>query len=155
MGHEPFSNEAGDDYNFMIDGDLTANIPAEGDYEAKLIDIAKDVAKSSGNDMWVWCFQIIKSQSDGDTKYDTWEGKVYTALTDAAMWKLNETLQGLGLGEVRDGRIKAEFSKAEAINRRCIIKIVHEEYRGQPQAKIDTVEEHPEGAGYKPAGPGM
>ena len=151
--HEPFSN-AGDDDNFMVDGDLTSNIPAEADYEAKLIDVTKDVSKG-GNDMFVWCFQIIKAMGDGDTEHDTWEGKVYTALTDAAMWKVNETLLGLGLGEVVDGRIKANFSKAEAVNRRCVIEIKHEEYRGMPQASIDKVKEHPKGAGYKPSGPGM
>lgn len=153
--HEPFSGDGNDDDNFMIDGDLTSNIPPEGEYEGKLIDLGKAVAQNSGNDMWVWCFQILKAQSDGDTKYDEWEGKVYTVLNDASMWKMNQVLQGLGLGRVQDGRIKAEFSKAEAINRRCILEIKHEEYRGQPQAKIDTVGEHPDGAGYKPAGPGM
>lgn len=155
MTHEPFSNDDSDNDNFVIDGDLTSNIPAEAEYYAKLIDVSKDVAKSSGNDMFVWCFQILSGVSDGDTKYDTWEGKVYTALSDAAMWKVNETLVALGLGEVRDGRIKANFSKAEAVNRRCIIVIKHDEYRGQPTAKIDTVKEHPKGAGYKPSGPGM
>lgn len=153
--HEPFGNANGDDDNFVIDGDLTSNIPAEAEYYAKLIDISKDVAKSSGNDMFVWCFQILSAVNDGDTKYDTWEGKVYTALSDAAMWKVNETLQAMGLGQVKDGRIVANFSKAEAINRRCVIEIVHEEYRGQPTAKIGTVKEHPKGAGYKPSAPGM
>lgn len=151
MGHEPFKNPD-DEENFVVDGDLTSNIPAEADYEAKLIDVTKDVS-NKGNDMFVWCFQILRACGDGDTTHDTWEGKVYTALTDAAMWKVNEVLQALGLGEIVDGRIKADFSKAEAVNRLCIIEIEHDEYRGQPQAKINLVKEHPKGAGYKSSGP--
>lgn len=152
--HEPFSKSDNDEDNFIVDGDLTSNIPAEADFEAKLIDVSKDVSKA-GNDMFVWCFQIIRAMGDGDTEHNTWEGKVYSVLTDAAMWKVNEILLALDLGEVVDGRIQANFSKSEAVNRRCIIEIVHEEYRGQPQAKIDVIKEHPKGAGYKADGPGM
>ena len=151
--HEPFAGDDDDD-NFVIDGDLSSNIPAEGDYIAKLIDVSNDTSKA-GNAMIVWCIQIIKSVGDGDTKYDEWEDKMYTVMQDNAMWKMNEVLLAFALGEVVDKRIVANFKKRDAVGRYCVITIKHEEYRGLPQAKIDSVKAHPEGAGYKPAGPGM
>lgn len=148
MDNLPFSDDEDDD-NFTIDGDLTGNLPPEGDYIGKLIDLTKEESKA-GNPMWVWEVELVSRVEYHSDEFAGWSKKVYTALTEAAMWKVNETLQAFGLGRVEDGRIKANFRKGQAMGTHCIMIIEHGEYNGQPTADIAKLLPHPEGAGYKP-----
>lgn len=115
-----------------------------GDYEGRLVGLNKQISKNSGNPMWVWNFVITKGPHAG------MDFPVFTSLTQNALWKLTETLAGLGLPH--ESGEKAKFSKSDAIGRMAILRIVTGNYQGKDRSEIQTLLPHPKGAGYKKPG---
>jgi hypothetical protein len=101
----------------------------DGTYKAQCVDIAQDVSKS-GNPMFVWEFEI----AEGDYKGRTF--KSWTAITPAAMWKVAETVQALGVGQT--GQV-VKFKKGDVVGKFCGIVIEQDEYNGKPASKISRV----------------
>lgn len=101
----------------------------DGTYKAKCIDITQDVSKS-GNPMFIWEFEIV----EGDYKGRTF--KSWTAVTPAAMWKIAETVQALGVGQT--GQV-VKFKKGDVINKLCGIVMEQDEYNGKPTSRITRV----------------
>lgn len=101
----------------------------DGTYKAKCIDITQDVSKS-GNPMFVWEFEI----TEGDYRGRTF--KSWTAVTPAAMWKVAETVQALGVGQT--GQV-VKFKKGDVINKLCGIVMEQDEYNGKPTSRITRV----------------
>ena len=101
----------------------------DGTYKAKCIDITQDVSKS-GNPMFIWDFEIIEGNYKGKT-FKSW-----TAITPAAMWKVAETVQALGVGQT--GQV-VKFKKGDVINKLCGIVMEQDEYNGKPASKIARV----------------
>lgn len=118
------------DEDFEVDLSEVSNafcVP-DGYYPGQVTDVIKDVAKSSNNDMYVWDFTIIGSSPEAGKTF-----KLYTALTPAALWKVAETLEALGLAQ--KGSV-VKFKKGDAIGKRCGLKMVTEEYNGRNSSKI-------------------
>lgn len=98
-------------------------------------------AESSGNPMWEWDFAITKGEYAGTT----W--KLWTALTDAAAWKVMETLEALGQDCPAGEQIT--LNKKEVIGVGCQLFIVDDD-RNDEFSKLDKIKAHPQGAGFKP-----
>lgn len=130
----PMPGQSANNMNMGFEVDLTNvqdssfAIP-DGTYKAKCIDITQDVSKS-GNPMFIWEFEIV----EGDYKGRTF--KSWTAVTPAAMWKIAETVQALGVGQT--GQV-VKFKKGDVINKLCGIVMEQDEYNGKPASKIVRV----------------
>jgi hypothetical protein len=101
----------------------------DGKYEVACIDVEQSVSKG-GNPMFVWTFQVADGPHAG------FESKVFTAITPAAMWKVAETVQALGVGQT--GSV-VKFKRSDVINRRCGALIETTEYNGQTRSQITRV----------------
>lgn len=101
----------------------------DGTYKAQCVDIAQDVSKS-GNPMFIWEFEIVEGAYKGKT-FKSW-----TAITPAAMWKVAETVQALGVGQT--GQV-VKFKKGDVLNKLCGIVMEQDEYNGRPTSKISRV----------------
>lgn len=104
------------------------NIP-NGIYKAKCTEVEQNVSKG-GNPMFVWTFQVIEGDHAG------FEGKVFTAITPAAMWKIAETVQALGVGQT--GSV-VKFKRTDVIGKECGVFIEQTEYNGQTRSQISKV----------------
>ena len=107
----------------------------DGEYAVVVTDVNKEKSKA-GNDMFVWDMEIPEGDHEGHTL------RIYTALTPAALWKLSETVEALGLGEAGQS---VKFSKKKAHGRRAIAKVVAQEYNDKWNSNIDKLFPHPEG----------
>lgn len=101
----------------------------DGNYKVKCIDIEQNVSKG-GNPMFVWTFEI----SDGP--HTGFQSKVFTAITPAAMWKVAETVQALGVGQT--GSV-VKFKRTDVINKECGALIEQTEYNGTTRSQITRV----------------
>jgi hypothetical protein len=109
-----------------VEGDF---VFPDGDYPFRCIDVAVDYSKASGNKMYVWSFQ-------GGSQLRGLTFKVFTALTPAAMWKLSEVIEAMGLGKKGE---KVRFKKKDAIGKMVIGKLEKSEWEGQKRSSIAKV----------------
>lgn len=117
--------------NFEVDlTDVQDNfkIP-DGNYKVKCINIEQSVSKG-GNPMFVWTFEISEGEHVG------FQSKVFTAITPAAMWKVAETVQALGVGQT--GSV-VKFKRTDVINKECGALIEATEYNGNTRSQISRV----------------
>lgn len=121
-----------DDFSAEFDGDETATVAA-GTYTARVVDVVKGDSKA-GNPMWTWTFAVTGNEKGKKSDFDGKELKLWTALTPAAMWKLSETVQALGI-PVEDNKIKCK--KGDLVGKSCLIEVQEDEYNGRPSAKIN------------------
>lgn len=116
----------GDPDDFTVNEELPVNEGGGGAsdrvqpgiFRGRLVALVKALSKAK-NPMWVWHFMII----DGGFTDEDFSGKIvklHTALTDAAMWKVTETVEALELGE---GGKSLHFTKDQALNRECVLFI--------------------------------
>ena len=127
----PGSPSGGYNDSFEIDlTDVQDNfIIPDGNYKAKCIDVEQSVSKS-GNPMFVWTFEICEGEHKG------FQSKVFAAITPAAMWKVAETVQALGVGQ--SGSV-VRFKRTDVINKECGIFVEQTEYNGQNRSQISKV----------------
>lgn len=117
--------------NFEVDlTDVQDNfkIP-DGKYEVVCTEVEQTVSKG-GNPMFVWTFQVATGDFAG------FESKVFTAITPAAMWKVAETVQALGVGQT--GQV-VKFKRTDVLNKHCGALIEATEYNGQTRSQISRV----------------
>ena len=126
----PVGNAGAD--NFEIDltdvqsGGFT--IP-DGNYKVKCVDIEQNVSKG-GNPMFVWTFEVSEGPNKG------FQSKVFTAITPAAMWKVAETVQALGVGQT--GTV-VKFKRTDVLNKECGAIFEQTEYNGNTRSQINKV----------------
>ena len=101
----------------------------DGIYKVKCIEIEQTVSKS-GNPMFAWTFEITSGPNAG------FQSKVFTALTPAAMWKVAETVEALGVGQ--QGQV-VRFKRSDVINKECGALFEESEYNGQARSQISRV----------------
>jgi hypothetical protein len=101
----------------------------DGNYKIKCIDIEQSVSKG-GNPMFIWTFEV----SEGE--YAGFQTKVFTAITPAAMWKVAETVQALGIGQTGQ---TVKFKRTDVINKECGALIEKTEYNGRVNSQISRV----------------
>jgi len=149
INENPFGNPMDEEDVFEIDveqQEAEGRVP-EGTYTGKCIGIEKKNSKA-GNPMWVWHFVIIEGMYAGK------DYKLFTAITPAAIWKLNETLEAFGFGK------QVKFRKSDIMNTMVEMVIIHGEFQGSIRDSLDRVLPYHGGAGTKHTGntvpvPGM
>jgi hypothetical protein len=101
----------------------------DGVYKVKCIDIEQSVSKG-GNPMFIWTFEVSEGNHAG------FQSKVFTAITPAAMWKVAETVQALGVGQTGQ---TVKFKRTDVIGKECGAMIEATEYNGQDRSQISKV----------------
>lgn len=101
----------------------------DGNYKVRCIEIEQSVSKG-GNPMFVWTFEVSEGEHAG------FQSKVFTAITPAAMWKVAETVQALGVGQT--GSV-VKFKRTDVINKECGALIEQSEYNGNTRSQISRV----------------
>lgn len=101
----------------------------DGNYRLKCVDIEQQVSKG-GNPMFVWSLEVSAGQHIG------FQGKVFTAITPAAMWKVAETVKAFGVGQ--EGQV-VKFKRSDVIGKECGGYIEKTEYNGQERSQIQRV----------------
>lgn len=101
----------------------------EGTYRAKLVEVEQSVSKG-GNPMFVWTFEISAGEQKG------FQLKSFTAITPAAMWKVAETVEALGVGQT--GSV-VKFKRSDVINRECGLVVEDNDYNGNTRSSIARV----------------
>lgn len=101
----------------------------DGAYRVKCIEIEQTVSKG-GNPMFAWTFEISAGDHAG------FQSKVFTALTPAAMWKVAETVEALGVGQT--GQV-VKFKRSDVINKECGALFEQSEYNGNTRSQISRV----------------
>lgn len=107
----------------------SGNLIPDGNYRVKCINVEQSVSKG-GNPMFVWDFEIVGTEYAGRIL------KVFTAITPAAMWKVAETVEALGIGQT--GSV-VKFKRSDVINRECGAVVEETEYNGQKRSQISRV----------------
>ena len=101
----------------------------DGNYRLKCIDIEQQVSKG-GNPMFVWTLEVSAGQHAG------FQGKVFTAITPAAMWKVAETVKAFGVGQ--EGQM-VKFKRSDVVGKECGGYTEKTEYNGQERSQIQRV----------------
>lgn len=117
--------------NFEVDlSEVQSNflIP-DGTYRVRCIEIEQTVSKG-GNPMFAWTFEVSAGE------YTGFQSKVFTALTPAAMWKVAEIVEALGVGQT--GQV-VKFRRSDVINRECGAIFEQSEYKGNVRSQISRI----------------
>lgn len=101
----------------------------DGIYRVKCIDVEQTVSKS-GNPMFAWTFEVSAGPHAG------FQSKSFTALTPAAMWKVAEIVEALGVGQT--GQV-VKFKRTDVINKECGAMFEQDEYNGNTRSQISRV----------------
>lgn len=101
----------------------------DGIYAAKCVNVTQEVSKS-GNPMFTWEFELVGGEYNG-RQFRSW-----TAITPAAMWKVAETVQALGVGQ--SGQV-VKFKRSDVIGKACGLVIEKDEYNGKTTSKVSNV----------------
>lgn len=144
----PFGKPSSDDVLEYVIPEGSDGLVPDGKYEVKCTGVTSQESEA-GNPMFVWNMVITKGQ------YAGMDFPIFTALTQAAMWKLTETLEALGFDSTVGKKNK--LNKSDARGRMAIATMKQEvqkkgKGKGKKRSVIQSLEEHPKGAGYKPAG---
>lgn len=117
--------------NFAVDlTEVKSNfVIPDGIYEVTCVEIEQTVSRG-GNPMFAWTFEVSYGPNAG------FQSKVFTALTPAAMWKVAETVEALGVGQT--GQV-VKFKRSDVINKKCGALFEQSEYNGQLRSSIVRV----------------
>ena len=80
--------------------------------------------------MFAWTFEVSAGPHAG------FQSKVFTALTPAAMWKVAETVEALGVGQT--GQI-VKFKRTDVLNKECGATFETDDYNGQTRSQISRM----------------
>ena len=107
----------------------SSGLMAEGTYRVRCANVEQSVSKG-GNPMFVWDFEVVGGDYDGRIL------KVFTAITPAAMWKVAETVQALGVGQT--GQV-VKFKRSDVVGKECGAVVEQTEYNGNTRSQIQRV----------------
>jgi hypothetical protein len=144
---DPFSNS-----NDGGSGEISFHIPTpeetgrtipDGEYLAKVISVEQQTSQA-GNPMLVFDFTLV----EGD--YAGRQFRTYVALTQAAMFKVEEMVNALGIKGNPGSDVT--ISVADVINTLAVLHIEKQEYNGETRSQIKRMAAPPAGAGTKHEG---
>lgn len=98
----------------------------EGVYRMRCAE-AKSGVSSNDNDQIEWIFKGMAGKAKGKTFY------FYTPLVEQALWKLRETLVGLGV-EVPESAMEIDLDELEGLEGDGVVE--DDEYRGKIRSKL-------------------
>lgn len=118
-----------DDEEFII-RPTAPNILPEGIYPAVITGFNLENS-SKGNPMYVWEFRVTAPDFRNKGL------KAWTALTDGAMWKVNDFLAACGIA-CPPGEQQGRFRKKDILNKAVYLKVVENEYFDQRSGSNKT-----------------
>lgn len=129
MPHNSPPMPGGSDQSFEVDltGVNTGFVIPDGEYIVVLVDVEQGVSKAD-NPQYIWTFEVVDHP-----QHNGWELKVFTALTPAAMWKVAETVEALGIGATGQ---TIRFNRSDVVGRRCRAYVQEQEYNDQVRSQI-------------------
>lgn len=101
----------------------------DGNYKVKCTEVEQGVSKA-GNPQFIWSFEISEGNHLG------FQLKSFTAITPAAMWKVAETVQALGVGQT--GEV-VKFNRSDVVGKECGALVEQSEYNGNIRSQISKV----------------
>lgn len=130
MPGSPAGSFVADNFEVDLTG-VQANsyVIPDGSYKVKCKDIEQGVSKA-GNPQFIWTFEVSEGQ------YAGFELKTFTAITPAAMWKVAETVQALGIGQT--GSV-VKFKRTDVLGKECGALVEASEYNGNNRSSITKV----------------
>lgn len=139
------------DFEGVDDSGGNFHIPS-GDYLMKCLGVSAEVSKND-NDMYVFKFEGLEKQAKGR------QFRLHCTLGTNALWKLKQTLRGLGLEPPEGSTGELDPTEVEGVE--CIGTVTDNEYEGKISSRLseiraigDEVEEDeppPRTAAKKPA----
>jgi hypothetical protein len=126
-GASPADNE---EFTVDLTGVQSNFTVPDGEYTVQCIGVESGISQSE-NPMYIWDFVIVDNP-----KYQGREFKVFTALTPAAMWKVAETVEALGIGA--QGQT-VRFTRKDVLNKKCKAEIQKTMYNGQERSQIQKL----------------
>lgn len=120
---------AADSFEVDLTGIEDQSMIPDGPYRVRCINVEQSVSKG-GNPMFVWDFEISEGERAGRVL------KVFTAITPAAMWKVAETVQALGVGQT--GTV-VKFKRSDVVGKECGAIVEATEYNGNMRSQISKV----------------
>jgi len=104
----------------------------EGDYQAKLVRAEAGQAKTSGNPMVTWQFEIVGGKYEGTPLYHR------TVLIPESLWNYRRVLSALGV-KVKDATMKIKLSTL--VGREVGLEVVDDDgsYDGKIRSQINDV----------------
>ncbi len=135
----PFGKPAKDDGNFALPGiedvDMNPFWVPPGKYVATCTGAAEGQS-GSGNAKIVFTFAISKALqvADPDPKSIGKDLKIHAAITAGAMWKVRQTLEGLGVS-FKGNQVKLK----ECAGKKCVIVVEDSDFNGTTNSNIKSV----------------
>ncbi len=120
----------GETFEIDLSGVPTGYTIPNGEYTVELMNVEQGVSKSD-NPQYIWYFEVVDHP-----QHSGWELRVFTALTPAAMWKVAETVEALGLtGQGNTIR----FKRSDVVGKRCRAVVEEQEYNGTVRSQISKL----------------
>jgi len=116
------------DFEGVESGGGRVRVP-EGDYKLRLVSVKTGTAKSSGNTMLIWEYEIAEG------KYKGKKFKDYTTLNVEARWKLKKVLEAFGI-DVPDAKMDLAPVLKKLKGKPVGATVTDEEYEGKISSKI-------------------
>jgi hypothetical protein len=105
----------------------------EDEYPIEVVDFTQKTAKSSGNPMIKWTFQIVGGPHNGRQLFTN------TVMTQRALPILARLLSALGVYDPEDPEKQSlSLVHGEIVGLRCIGVVKHREYEGEKQAELKS-----------------
>ena len=108
-----------------------ARVP-EGDYRVRITECKVDTAKSSGNTMLVWEYEIREGKFKGKKL-----SRDYTAITPQALWKLKGLLEALGIS-VPQGKVDLTPVIRKVRGKEFGVTVTDEEYEANGKTRVTS-----------------
>lgn len=100
----------------------------KGEYIASVFQVEKKET-TSGNEYLTWTFKILEGEYTGRKMF------LNTSLQPRALWRLQKILKALNI----DAKGKIRLDLENLLGKKCKIIIIHENFDGEPVAKIREV----------------
>lgn len=94
------------------------------------VEAVKKSISSNDNEMFEWHFRGTQGKAKGKLFY------FYTTFTPSSLYKLRETLEGLGI-EVPDSRLKIRPRELKGLE--GVGEVVDDEYQGKVRSKLERI----------------
>lgn len=131
-----------DDFDVDL-SQMDADRPPAGIAVVQVMDVSKGRSRAN-NPQWIWTLRVVEYR-EGPTDMDCSALRpldYYTAITRAALWKVDEIVQALGLQKNAEGKVK--FSREQVQGVLMLASLKEGEFNGRPQTNIEALRAYPE-----------
>ena len=139
---DPFETTQDEEFDVDLEA-LAATNPAKGEsYTFVCTDVISNVGKESGVPKFEFNFELFAGMPVGDKPGNTniecigWEDQVHCSKSKAALWKMEQVLVALGVGEPGT---KVSFKRSDVVGVLVYGAVEESEFNGRVSVRLDTV----------------